>query len=711
MSGPNPLDRLPPLVFGTQYYRQPTPLPAEWDKDLANIKRLGLDVIQLRPQWRWHERNEGELNFDDLDRLFDLAAKHGLGVIFKFFLSCGPQWLFDNYDAMRVRPDGTAMIPFSHGAMYIGGFAPCFDKPLVREKASRFIRAAVRRYKGRDNLLAWHAWNEPRSRPATDCACKDSLRLWREWLKERFGTIERLNEFAGLAVSGKGDDFSGVHPPVAASDHTGWLLFRPFRAVMVADRLRWVYDEIRRIDKSRPIISHVGFSSVVQDPLEDTSNDYLNAQSVDLYGASCPNTKANLPLLGTQPVAYEAATAELICSRLRGVSDPFWINEVYANPSGWAGGRKPSYLRQTSYHVLAAGARGILYWQYRSERLTTESNGSGIVEVDGSATDRSTEVARMGKFLKAHRDEIAAARPPRASVAIPYDYQNDLVSRLETAKEGTLESYPYKDSLRGIHLALWQLDAPVDIIPSEQFERLLDYRAVYLPCPRCLSPEHVDLLGKFVKAGGLLICEPSPGMRDANGWVSPEVPPKALAGLFGCRQVSRRRTDGPVTLDAGAARIGCPAGLFVTTLAMTNRRGRVEVAGAWPGGEPAIVSRAYGRGRAILLGAPLGQVYFHTRDKGAAKWLAATLEASGIAIERLLAAPPADLHARRLVADDGEVIFVFNYADRPARAAIRARGMKDIRELTDLNVTFTRRGGSFVAQIPAEEVLVVKLGR
>ncbi len=349
MSKSNPLDGLPPLIFGTQYYRQPTPLPGEWNKDLANIRRLGLEVIQLRPQWRWHERNEGEFNFDDLDRLFDLAAKHKLKVIFKFFLPCGPQWLFDNYDAMRIRPDGTPMIPFSHGAMYVGGFAPCFDRPVVREKAGRFVRAAVERYVGRDNLLAWHAWNEPRSRPAEDCACADSLRLWRAWLADRFGTIEQLNEFAGLAVSGKGADFSGVHPPTVSSDYTGWLLFRPFRAAMIADRLKWVYDEIRSIDPDRPILSHAGFSSVVQDALEDTSNDFLNAQSVDMYGASCPNTASNLPLLRKQSVAHQAATADLICDRLRGIRQAFSINEIYAVPS------VPTGLSTSTSIVRASG--------------------------------------------------------------------------------------------------------------------------------------------------------------------------------------------------------------------------------------------------------------------------------------------------------------------------------------------------------------------
>ena len=107
------------LPIGVHYHRAPTPVPSEWKADLANIKRMGFEFIQVRPQWRWHERNEGEFQFDDLDRLFDLALKNDLKVLCKFFLPSAPQWLFDNYDAVRMTPDGKVMQPITLGAVYM----------------------------------------------------------------------------------------------------------------------------------------------------------------------------------------------------------------------------------------------------------------------------------------------------------------------------------------------------------------------------------------------------------------------------------------------------------------------------------------------------------------------------------------------------------------------------------------------------------------
>jgi len=46
---------------------------------------------------------------------------------------------------------------------------------------------------------------------------------------------------------------------------------------------------------------------------------------------------------------------------------------------------------------------------------------------------------------------------------------------------------------------------------------------------------------------------------------------------------------------------------------------------------------------------------------------------------------------------------------RPARGGIRARGKKNVTELTDLGLKFKRAKGCFVTELPAEETLIVKV--
>lgn len=49
-------------------------------------KKLNLDVVQIRINWRNNERKEGVYTFDDVDELMALTKKQGLKVIIKFLL-------------------------------------------------------------------------------------------------------------------------------------------------------------------------------------------------------------------------------------------------------------------------------------------------------------------------------------------------------------------------------------------------------------------------------------------------------------------------------------------------------------------------------------------------------------------------------------------------------------------------------------------------
>ena len=63
------------IIHGTQYYRSPTPLPNEWEGDIANMSDFNIDALQIRINWRNNERSEGEYDFSDVDRVMELAEK------------------------------------------------------------------------------------------------------------------------------------------------------------------------------------------------------------------------------------------------------------------------------------------------------------------------------------------------------------------------------------------------------------------------------------------------------------------------------------------------------------------------------------------------------------------------------------------------------------------------------------------------------------
>lgn len=371
------------LAYGTQYHRAPTPRPDEWQGDLEAIAEAGYTLVQLRPQWRWHERLRGRFVWDDMDGLMRLVEQVGLNVIIKPMLECAPDWVYSELQGTRMGFNNVPIPPKAVGAFYVGGWLPCFDNPDVCAAASEFVRRLVRRYKGHSELLLWNAWNEPRSRPLGECHCRHSVAAYQDYLANRFGTIETLNELFGKAWTA----FDTIAPPVSGRDYAEMFLWRQWAFDAVAKRVRFVTKCIRQEDPQRSVMAHVGCSLIVQDTVCDSSDDHMNAAEVDFYGCSLPVQlyPANL---------HDMAGAGLQCDWLRSVDENYWCHELYPSWDGWREAPSQKFLERLIWNVVACGAKGIVYWQYRSERVGNESNGYGLREIDGSSTERSDVAAK-----------------------------------------------------------------------------------------------------------------------------------------------------------------------------------------------------------------------------------------------------------------------------------------------------------------------------
>lgn len=520
------------MLIGTQYYRYPTPEPGQWERDILHAKALGLDFIQLRPQWRVHERIEGKYEWADLDGLFELCRKHSMKLIFKFLLETGPQWLFDKYCAFRIAPDGNVLTPYSNGSFYVGGAIPCFDHPVVREKASAFVKAAVERYQSSKELLYWHLWNEPRNRPFGECACGHSLRLYQQWLEREFGTIEAYNSKLGLAEGA----FIEIKPPPSGANYTTAALWKRFCRERVAERLNLVAKAVRKVDKKRPLMTHVGMCSPLQDILNDGSDDVLNAQETDVYGCSLVYWTGEFHSFAKQEGVASFTEKDwqdhyhifaLQADWLRAIKKEFWISEFYANPYGRT---MPSFtaddIRLRLYEMAGSGAKGINLWQFRPELLCNEAGALGLVNLDGTDNERALELKKFNEFRKAHAELLDGYVKDKGDVAIVYDLESDMASRLEDTEGvvgvGTV-GYRYKKALKAWHSTLWQAGLNVDFIPSQEFEKISEYKAVVVPYMTRMTEKQAALLEKFVRCGGKAFVEPGAGIRDGRNWMR-EVP-------------------------------------------------------------------------------------------------------------------------------------------------------------------------------------------
>jgi beta-galactosidase GanA len=648
-----------------QYYRQPTPLPDEWERDLRHIKRLGFTGVQLRPQWAWHEPREEAFRWDDIDRLMELTAELGLKVLFKFILESAPAWLFTNYEARRFKPDETPIQPKALGSYYLGGWYACFDRPLVRQKAEKFMVEGVRRYRSNEHLLGWHVWNEPRSRPFEDCACEDSNRAYRCWLADQFGDVESFNRRFGT-VFGSWEDF---RPPSDLSAYFDTWLWRTWRAHAVAERIEWLAKLVRANDPERPIFCHVGFNTVLQPTLLDTSHDYLTSQPVDVFGTSLPHWTGDFhtfsamdrPALFSNPSFHEEAFLYSLQTRwIASVKDYFWINEVYGNNWNYlAEDYTGDDMRFMLLVPVSEGARGIVIWQFRPERFSEESITSGLIDPDGADTDRSRAAKLVCEARQRNPEAFLTYRPEPARVAIVFDFSADMYSEIEDAENlsraGTV-CYRYKDSLKGYYSLLWQLGLAVDLVPVENLSRIFDYDMVFLPYQHLLEPEQAEVLKKYVNGGGTLVSDPGLAFRDGRAWVNPVRPGCGLDSLVGCREIRLKSIMEPQQ-----------AKLLEIELPITRILGKLETVGEGDdlsNGEGLLVAKQTGKGRTFHFGFYPGISYRDTGNRDYLKLMLSLIEQAGLEAPCSLTDPL--VRVRKGTVDETgsrPAAFVFNYEE------------------------------------------------
>ena len=637
----------PLFVFGTQYYRAPTPLPVEWESDLDRIRELGLNAIQIRVQWRRNERCENEYTFDDIDRLFDLAAERKLPVIFKFLMENAPDYIYEKYQGFRYGLDGRAIRPGAHGAFYVGGWLPCFDHPEVIRRAEKFVEVMVMRYKDRPELLHWNVWNEPRSKPIGECCCVYSVASYRQFLHKQFGSIEALNQYYGKAW----ESFDTIQPPAMPHDYAELYLWRQWSWQSVYNRLAFMARKVRALDSMHPVMSHVGGCNVLQDVAGDGSDDHLNASLFDFYGTSLPiPERFDDPLTRCLPF--------FTCDWLRSVSPQFWVYELYPEWGDWGERTRPQDFRYKVDSSLASGAKGILFWQFRAERLGVENDLAGIVNIDGSFKPITEATEAAAGWVAAHADFLAKADAVPDAVGILYSRHSDLISRIEATGVNAPDlrnfelrgSYTYKFNLQGVYALFHELGFAPRMVDDRFLERELPHlKLIYLPEYFIVSPEATLLLREFVRNGGTVIAEEGLALRDQRTWLQYPWPGHGFSVDFGIK-ISERFATAKLRQPIP----GVPCGDYFASVVVGPE---TEVLYRTADGRP----MATRRGGWIFLATDLGMAYFQNHLERGEECLRLLHDILPVTPD--IAATP-DVAIRRLQTATERMVWIFNRSNQ-----------------------------------------------
>ena len=237
-------------TLGTCYYPEHWP-EAQWAEDAARMAELGLTWVRIGEfAWSRLEPSPGDLQFDWLDRAIETLGGAGLKVVLGTPTATPPRWMLDRHpDMLAVDADGRPR-GFGSRRHY------CFSHDGYREESARITRLLADRYGRNPHVAAWQTDNEYGCHDTVISYSDAARAAFRDWCKDRYGTIEALNAAWGnvfWSMEYQGFDQIGLpNLTVTEPNPAHGLAFRRFSSDQVA-RFNAVQVDIIRARSEAPI--------------------------------------------------------------------------------------------------------------------------------------------------------------------------------------------------------------------------------------------------------------------------------------------------------------------------------------------------------------------------------------------------------------------------------------------------------------------------
>lgn len=663
----------PAFHYGAVYFRKSNPPEADWARDHAQAAKIGINTFRHWFMWSAIETAPGKYDWRDYDVQMDLAAKNGINVVIAEMMTAAPEWAFAQYPHARfLGADGRPVNSGVSGSSAVGGFPGlCLDNEDVRELAEKWLIALVERYKGHPAMHSYDLWNEHTMQGGSVqnmyCHCDASKRQFRNWLKDKYGTLEELGK-AWYRYSYT--EWDQIQPPRGFQGYPeslDWLQFRIDNAHRLA---KWRVDVVRKLDSKNKVTAH-GVGMALESHPNASYDDWRSAAEVDVWGFTWVASRK-----GAEPWKQFHAV-DLVRAGSRG--KPFWHAEAQAGPL-WMqpqvigrprdDGRitDEKDVRLWNLMSIAGGATGILYPRWRPLLDGPLFGAFGALGMDGSMTPRSEMAGKVARWANANA-ELWKSRPVRGEAAILWIPESQLFNYVQ---QGSTEHYA--QSARGAYQAFFDSNIQADFV---HLDHIAEYPLVYLPYPIHLRETTVRRLVEYVRNGGLLVSEGLPAYFGDRGKVGTKQPNYGLDELFGARESYVEFT--PDLLED-----------FVLTVRGQNISGRYffqeyepttgRVVGRYANGHVAAVENSFGKGRTILIGSfPGGGYYRHTRPQSRT-FFAGLLEWAGIR-QAVVGSDPL-IRARLHKGEGGNVLYVVNPTREERTVTVdlteTVRGAKDV---------------------------------
>ena len=527
------------------------------------------------------------------------------------------------------------------------GFLNYFH-PEVEELICAHYRAAALAYKDFPALIGYDIFNETMFRSFDEY----TLRAFRDWLREKYQTIDRLNAVWERTYS----DWSQI-----SFERWKWMSIMPsvdyamFRKASIGIFLKKWRASLEEIDDSHLIIADNIHSQV-----SPACMGYGYIRPQDDFGLKEAAGSIGMSFYpkgmgGTMPAArrWQIFDGFFAASDREG----FLISEMQTHIQSLFNYKtcvRPYELKQWCYEAFAGGANGLIYWMWRPFDSGLQTLGRGLVDYQGEPTERYDTATKIGKELC----ELGAMKPRVGKVGVLYDPMNDDYSR-QIANSYPVDENIYLLSVFGAYKAMFDENVPCDIMTWEELDQ---YKTVILSNQLLMNESRAEKLCAYVKNGGTVILDGRFGILDDTARTLRPLP----GGVANC-------LTGTAYLDADYEGLSFSyknedfSGYFGRELMKVTDG---QVMAAFADGFPAVVRKSYGKGTVISFHTHVW--YGYAKEAALSHGKIAKLLADEFSLRTFTL--EGNVKVRVCENKDVRVLVVFNYTNQEQHARITLEG-------------------------------------
>lgn len=502
--------------FGVDYYPEHWP-EERLEKDAALMHDLGIDIVRMAEfSWVRLEPAEAEFNFSWLDKAIEVLAAQGIKTILGTPSAAPPAWIIEKSPEILPVDENGLRLGFG------GRHHDCQSSRVYRKHVKRILTAMAVHFSKNKNVAGWQIDNELGNSHEELCMCASCENAFRDWLKQRYGTIDKLNYSWGTVFwSQTYASFEQVPAPRRTpNEHSPSLLlnWKRFCSELIVD-FAAVQAEIIRKHCPGQFITHnlMGIHP---------KTDYFKLSKI-LDFVSNDQYPTGYYFESPQEPSELAAYLDFMRSLKQ---KNFWMMELEA---GAAGGRligampRPGQLRLWTLQSIAHGADTVVYFRWRTCLSGSEQYWHGILPHSGIPGRRYWEIKETIGAVSGILDDIRGI-VTRSEAAILYDYDDQWAFQIQPLQP----QLSYLSQCLRYYTGFYNAHAAAEFTGTD--EKWGHYRLLMAPLSLLMNEDKAEKMKEYVREGGNLLLTMRSGIKDSeNVCIGEAEPPCFLQELTG----------------------------------------------------------------------------------------------------------------------------------------------------------------------------------